>query len=262
MNNYKEKKVELQVELLQPWSTFVMKTKLPPLILEKMIKITDELITNVESIGVGGGDSEQPKFGITDHGASATFIPAEIPMVKLEILEREDVMEFFLDVARQWVICQTLQKLPMNKEETLNEEWATRMVSMWTISQRDNEFNPLHIHSHTGGLVGDNFRGVSAVMYLKIPEYLPSRNPTPNDYGAITFINNTAVDPVWSAPFMTLQPEVGDLYLFSSAQPHQVYPFKTVDGKGERRSVSYNTEFTNKTQQDILKKRSMLEKNV
>ena len=39
-------KPEMQVELLQPWSTFVMKTQLPSLILEKMIKITDEIIEN------------------------------------------------------------------------------------------------------------------------------------------------------------------------------------------------------------------------
>ena len=37
---------EMQFELLQPWSTFVMKTKLPPPILEKMLKITDEIVAN------------------------------------------------------------------------------------------------------------------------------------------------------------------------------------------------------------------------
>ena len=29
---------QMQVEILQPWSTFVMKTQLPPPILEKMIR--------------------------------------------------------------------------------------------------------------------------------------------------------------------------------------------------------------------------------
>ena len=94
---------DIKAEFLQPWSTFVVKTALPPIILEKMIKITDEVIANAEGMGAMTSGTEQPKFGITDHGASATFIPAEIPM-ELEILEREDVMEFFLDVSRQYVI--------------------------------------------------------------------------------------------------------------------------------------------------------------
>jgi|TARA_B100000809_G_scaffold199016_1_gene198918 hypothetical protein len=237
---------EIRADFLQPWSTFVMKTSLPPIILEKMIKITDEVIANAEGMKAEMSGTEQPKFGVTDHDASTTFLPAEIPM-ELEILEREDVMEFFLDVARQYVIQQTLQMQPMKEKEILNEEWYTKMVSMWLVSQRDNEFNPIHAHT------GDNFHGVSTVMYLKIPEYLPNRNPTHNDDGAITFINNVAKGN-WGTSSITIQPDVGDFYVFSSSQPHFVYPFRTVDGKGERRSVSFNTEFSSKSEQDFIKK--------
>ena len=90
-------------------------------------------------------------------------------------------------------------------------------------------------------------------MYLKIPEYLPSRNPTHNDDGAVTFINNVAKGN-WGTSSITIQPEVGDFYVFSSSQPHFVYPFRTADGKGERRSVSFNTEFSSKSEQDFIKK--------
>ena len=34
----KEEKFQMHFDLLQPWSTFAMKTQLPPLILEKMLK--------------------------------------------------------------------------------------------------------------------------------------------------------------------------------------------------------------------------------
>ena len=47
---------EMKFELLQPWSTFVMKTKLPPSILKKMIRITDEIVknrTNRRNVGAG-----------------------------------------------------------------------------------------------------------------------------------------------------------------------------------------------------------------
>ena len=33
-----------------------------------------------------------------------------------------------------------------------------------------------------------------------------------------------------------------------------VYPFRTPDGKGERRSVSFNVIFSSKTEQEQLKK--------
>jgi len=44
-----EENFELDVEFLQPWSTFVLKTTLPPPVLEEMIKISDEIVENRES---------------------------------------------------------------------------------------------------------------------------------------------------------------------------------------------------------------------
>jgi hypothetical protein len=33
-----------------------------------------------------------------------------------------------------------------------------------------------------------------------------------------------------------------------------VYPFRTADGKGERRSISFNAVFSNKSEQEQIKK--------
>ena len=236
------KKTEIQVELLQPWSTFVMKTQLPPEILQKMLKITDEIVANVETAESLGKDL-------------AGQIKDELA-IALEILEREDVMMFFLDVIRQFVIQQTLQANPYDadKEKILNDEYYTHMLSMWIISQKDNEYNPVHMHRNCH---------VSTVMYLKIPEFLPTRKLHKSfDDGAICFINNTShYSPVtgdhpqlWSVPAVTLRPQVGDFFIFPSSQLHQVYPFRTADGKGERRSVSFNASFTSKNEQDALRK--------
>ena len=49
MSVNKEEDFEMSMELLQPWSTFVLKTKLPPPILEEMIRISDEIVENRES---------------------------------------------------------------------------------------------------------------------------------------------------------------------------------------------------------------------
>ena len=223
---------QMHVEVLQPWSTFVMKTQLPPPILEKMLKITDEIVANAETAESWGKNL-------------AGQIKHEL-YVKHEILEREDMMAFFLDVVRQFVIQQTVQMQPMMKEEILNDEWYTRMLSMWIISQKDNEYNPVHVHTECH---------ISTVMYLKIPEYLPSRKSHRNDDGAISFMNNAARDQTWGAPSMTLQPKVGDFFIFPASQQHLVYPFRTADGKGERRSVSFNAVFSSKTMQEDEKKK-------
>ena len=47
---------------------------------------------------------------------------------------------------------------------------------------------------------------------------------------------------------------VGEFFIFPSSQDHQVYPFRTPDGKGERRSVSFNASFSSKSDQDTLRK--------
>ena len=87
-------------------------------------------------------------------------------------------------------------------------------------------------------------------MYLKIPEYLPSRKSHRNDDGAISFVGNAAKDQTWGTPNITYQPKVGDFFIFPAAQQHMVYPFRTPDGKGERRSVSFNAVFSSKTEQE------------
>ena len=229
---------EIEIELLQPWSTFVMKTKLPPEILQKMLKITDEIIANTESMKVGesgGGQQFEDEF-----------------LIEYEILEREELMDFFMDVTQQFVIQQLLQMHPFEKQrkEILNEKWYTKMTSLWIVSMKDNEYQPMHDHINCS---------ISAVTYLKIPEYLPSKNPDQNDDGAICFLNNVSRDFTWPQDrYMKLHPVLGDFYIFPSSILHQVYPFRTPDGKGERRSVSFNAQFTSKTEQEKMKKQEAI----
>ena len=214
---------DMRYKLLQPWSTFVMITKVPPSILEKMIKITDEIVTNVKSMPPGATGSGQLKDEFS---------------LEQEILEREGLLKYFLHMTRQFVIEQTLQQNPLTEEKKLNnDKWYTSMTAAWIVSQKDNEYQPVHTHSKCH---------ISSVMYLKIPEYLPNRNPINNDDGSITFTSNVSNDPTWGVPFFNIQPVVGDFFIFPASQVHQVYPFRTADGKGERRSMSFNAKFSTK----------------
>ncbi len=216
----------MNYELLQPWSTFVMKTQLPPPILEKIIRITDEIVEN--------------RAGSDDIGAGQMYSQF---WMDLETLKQEGVVDFFLDVCRNYIVQAFCQSAPLNKENTLKEEWTIWLTSMWINSQRDNEYFPTHIHTQCA---------ISSVMYLKIPEYLPGRrvyNDKENNVeedGSIEFSNNCSYDQIWGRTTLRIQPLVGDFFIFPSAQLHQVYPFRTPDGKGERRSVSFNVDFMKK----------------
>ena len=224
-------KFQMHFELLQPWSTFVMKTKLPLPIFDKMIKITDKIVDNAENE--------------KSHGEYLAGQIKDELWVEHEILELENLMGFFQDVVRNFVIQQTCQNQPFGRKGILEEEWYTQMLSTWIISQKDNEYNPCHIHTECA---------ISTVMYLKIPEYLTPRKSHKDDDGAINFSGPAGKDQIWGNPTMTYQPQVGDFFIFPASQQHFVYPFRTPDGRGERRSVSFNAVFSSKTEQDKIKK--------
>ena len=211
----------MNFELIQPWSTFVMKTKLSPTVLDSMLKITDEIIDTQES------DSHKLKAGQIDLQY----------FVDEEILWREQVMDYLMKGCVTYVEQAEKQLRPNDPQKTGG--WMTRMTHMWINSQYDNEYFPIHIHTDCS---------IAATMYLKIPEFLPSRQTYKSNNGVqdgcIEFINNTSTDNIWSSPNVQIIPQVGDFFIFSSLQRHQVYPFRTSDGKSERRSVSFNAEFS------------------
>lgn len=213
---------DMKCEILQPWSTFIMKTKLPPLIFEKLLKITDKISTERNPHEIEQKDSEHFK---------------EFHYLEESLLKCENILEFFLNAIKSFAIQQTIQQNPFSKKMIMNDEWVVNLDDVWFINQRDNEYLPAHIHAKSL---------VSCVAYLKIPEYLPDRKPYPTQDkdGAITFISNTTKDPFWGASTLTLLPQLGDFYIFPAALSHFVYPFRTIDGKGVRRSVAFNAKFS------------------
>jgi len=209
----------MNFELLQPWSTFVMKTQLPSDVLLKMTKITDEIVEN----RVGAKEARE--------AVGAGEMKEQFLIHSLDVESRE----YFLEACKEYVIQAYKQTNPENKGNTTKIEWLTRITLMWINSQKDNEYFPLHSHTNAD---------LSAVMYLKIPEYLPA-NSIHTKSGAIEFAGAVSRNHTWGVPSLMVQPKIGDFYIFTIDQQHIVYPFKTQDGNGERRSVSFNAEFKN-----------------
>ena len=50
-----EKNYELNIDMIQPWSTFIMKTRLPDDILGKMLEITDSIVDDSENAKQNSG---------------------------------------------------------------------------------------------------------------------------------------------------------------------------------------------------------------
>ena len=214
---------QMEMELLQPWSNFVMKTKLPPLIFDAMIKITDEILD----------DQNRKNWGDNLAGQIA-----DEPLIPHSILQREGIYSFFLETVGEYVRSAIKQQATsMDYYKVENVEWMTKMMSMWIISQKDNEYNPAHIHTDCA---------ISTVMYLKVPDFLPSTKPQRDDDGCIVFIGSAAPENRFTRQQLKVKPVPGDFFMFPAHQIHAVYPFRTKDGKGERRSVSYNADFMSK----------------
>ena len=216
-----KRKYDLDVELIQPWSVPVFKTTLPPDILHTMIEITDQIVEDEEA---------------ENHGDNlAGQIEKELK-VEHSLLKQTGVMGFFLEAVRQFVITCKYQMMPHRLEVIQQENWQTEMQACWVVSQQPGEYNPLHVHTSCQ---------ISTVMYLKIPEMLPSRKRSQRynrDDGSIVFVANCAPDTFLCTPNIVIQPKVGDFFIFGAQQQHAVYPYRCAEGQKdvERRSVSFN----------------------
>ena len=232
---------ELSLQLLQPWSTPILKTKLPPKILQTMIEISDIMVADKEAKSWGHNLAGQiERELIVDH----------------DILHQTGVMEFFLGTVREYVIQCKCQLAPFESEAIRKEEWLTQMLSMWIISQQPGEYNPAHIHTQCD---------ISTVMYLRVPEILPSRKiQRQSDDGSICFISPACRDMTLSNPQLTIFPEVGDFYIFGAQQQHFVYPYRCKEGQEEveRRSISFNAIFTSRSAYDKQQAKSKEEQEL
>jgi hypothetical protein len=126
-----EKRYDMNVELIQPWSVPVFKTTLPPEILQTMIEISDQVIVDKET---------------KSHGKYlAGQIDTEL-LVEHDILNQTGMMGFFMAAVRQFVIMCKCQQMPGSENAIKEEEWYAQMLTMWIISTAER-IQP-HAYSH------------------------------------------------------------------------------------------------------------------
>ena len=116
--------------------------------------------------------------------------------------------------------------------------WHARIAGAWVVSQKENEYIPVHNHYNQRESCK-----ISGVIYLKVPEQIKQSNNNiaikGGKDGQLVFTGMGGADLFSTTVQYNVPPEAGWLYLFPSTLNHQVYPFK---GKGERRGISFNID--------------------
>ena len=205
------------------------KVIMPKEIVSDLISITDKSISSNEDFGyaLAGQIKNEKVLTKDDLGSIWSWLEDEVSLYLRNILKDIDVR--FSDKSKD--------------SKNLNIE--TSIESMWTVSQFENEYNPVHYHTEMKSPedISSNVQ-VSSVLYLKVPKNI-SRNLTNkkgSPDGAIEFISQGFGSELQSLSTGSrrFKPVAGHLYIFPSWLLHTVYPFV---GKGERRSLSFNSSF-------------------
>lgn len=209
--------------------TRIGKVTMPKEIVSDLISITDESVNLNEDFGyaLAGQIKNEKIITEKDIGPIWGWLQDEVSIYIKNILK--DIDPRF--------------QIKPNSPDELKIE-AT-IGSMWTVSQFENEYNPVHYHTEIKSFedISSNCQ-VSSVLYLKIPNNEP-RNIKENRVdpdGAIEFISQGYGGQLDSLSIGSrrFKPSVGQLFLFPSWLLHTVYPFI---GKGERRSLSFNSSY-------------------
>lgn len=205
--------------LIKPFGPDIGMFQIPSEVLARMIEITDKVLQDEKRI---------------DWGKNLVGNIKEEPWVSNEVLKEKGIYGYLQNMLYNYVM-NTLSRAghEVDKLEVHHDH-------MWTVSQYENEYNPIHFHTYCD---------LSAVMWLKVPgmdqrtkngklpEYKTQRD------GMIEFVYKTACPGGLEKGSISFVPREGQMAIFPSNLLHCVYPFQ---GDGERRSVAFNSHWNAK----------------
>ena len=217
----------LEVVPIMPWADVLWRVTLPPFMLDALLDITDQVLQDPDRKNWGENLAGQ----IEDE----PLIPHQL-MMDYKVTGGT-VFHWLMNVVGEYVKACVIQQAAFYDVDKVKDlQWLTQMKSAWIVSQWEGEYNPIHVHTECA---------MSTVLYLKIPEFLPSTKPERNDDGCIMFIGGAGVNSRLTRNMIKVKPTVGEFFLFPAHLQHCVYPFKTEDDQ-ERRSISFNADFISK----------------
>jgi len=209
--------------------TRIGKIIMPKEIVSDLISITDKSINSNEDFGyaLAGQIKDEKVLTKKDLGPIWAWLENEVNLYIKTILKDIDI------------------NFKPRSASSENLEIDASIESMWTVSQVENEYNPVHYHGDVKSFedLSPNCQ-VSSVLYLKIPKRstrkLKNKKSNPDGFIEFTSQGFGTTFQSLSSGSMRFKPIVGHLYIFPSWLLHTVYPFV---GKGERRSISFNSSY-------------------
>ena len=201
------------LEIWQPFGPSIAKVSIPSEMIELMNNYIDEVIIDKKK-----SDSLESGYKLAGNVTQEFRLEGEF-------MKKIKWMDFLALSVQNWILKKTGNKIK-----------RFDLIASWVVRQFKNEYNPVHYH---GG-------NVSGVGYLKIPSNMGNtiQKDKKNRNGNLVLIHGSS--QFLSKSILTIEPKVGDFYLFPNYVMHTVYPFADTDD--ERRSVSFNANLD----QDIV----------
>ena len=232
-----------------PWAQLVCSTQIPEDKVVKFYAISNEVLDEAEATDDNFGSGVIPQ-------------PWRIPFDKFG---KYGVIDYMMQMVQHYM--ETILSngnVKSNLDDIIpggpHTHWHSRIVDAWVVSQKENDYIPVHTH-HKVDNQTESCK-ISVVLYLKVPEQI--KNHDSRDLairggkdGQILFTGMGGVDPFSTTMQYNCYPEIGWMYIFPSTLNHQVYPFK---GDGERRGISFNVDVISKEQFELIEQ-SVKEEN-
>ena len=232
-----------------PWAQVVCTTQIPEDKLVKFMAISNEVL-------------DESKTTDDNYGSGVIPLPWRISFDKFG---KYGVIDYVMEMVQHYM--ETILSngnVKSNLDDIIpggpHTHWHSRIVDAWVVSQKENDYIPVHTH-HKVDNQTESCK-ISVVLYLKVPEQI--KNHDSRDLairggkdGQILFTGMGGVDPFSTTMQYNCYPEIGWMYLFPSTLNHQVYPFK---GEGERRGISFNVDVISKEQFELIEQ-SVKEEN-
>ena len=196
-----------KIDILRPFGPSIAKLEIPDNIIKSLNEYAEKVIL------------DEAKLEKLDNGKNLAGNVKQEFILEQEILESSGFFDFLKLAVSKWIEASDSKKI------TLFE-----IKKSWIVRQFENEYNPIHYHSGH----------ISGVGYLKIPNDFGKtvqKNKKKNENGRLNFIHGNRMFN--SSSIFSINPKVGEFWLFPNYLMHTVYPFY---GNEERRSVSFNAK--------------------
>ena len=199
----------MELKIIKPFGPSIVKIKIPKDIVDKLNIYVDKLLEN------------EKKLSELDHGKNLVGDVTQEIKLERDIMEKSGWGNFLAASCARWT------ELEFKKRLTKFE-----IKYSWIVRQFQNEYNPTHWHDGH----------ISGAGFLKIPKNMGSHTQGSKkenrEYrgGYLQLIHGSKLFSCDST--FSIEPQVGDFYLFPHYLMHTVFPFKNNDE--ERRSISFN----------------------